>query len=55
MKDLSHQHDEFHDIMILQHQCAKVRDHRDKIYIIDDREVMKKYLRNDLSSKRHNR
>ena len=55
MEDLGHQHDEFHDVMVLQHQCAKVRGHGGKIYIVDDREVMERRLRNDLSSTRRGR
>jgi hypothetical protein len=55
MEDLGHQHDEFHDVMVLQHRCAKVRGHGGKIYIVDDREVMERRLRNDLSSTRRGR
>ena len=39
----------FQDIRVLQHMCAKVTGFDGKVYFVDEREVMEKRLRDDLT------
>ena len=49
VEDKGHHHYGFQDIRVLQHMCTKVTGFDKKVYFVDEREVMEKHLRDNLS------
>jgi len=51
VEDKGHHHYGFQDIRVLQHMCTKVTGFDGKVYFVDEREVMEKRLRDNLTRK----
>ena len=48
VEDVDAHHDGFQDIRMLQHLCTKVLGYGEKIYFVDESEVMEGHLREDM-------